>query len=230
MTMRFKILLGFLAAVLIVLLILTISSSDETEGTKKEKSMFSGDFFSKRTAPTPQDPFFPNAPNPYGEDPALLDEVERLWPHALEAPMSEEEREKNREEWIKFAKKYPDNIYIPDEFRPPLTDEQKKQARQTLDDVTAAEAHFATLQNSMRSAEPGTQPSAASEPQITPKEQRTYMEYKIRALESKIQIVQHFLSERTPDDTTVNTAQQDITEWKRQIAEIKQMMPQIPGS
>ncbi|TGK18137.1 hypothetical protein EHO61_11880 [Leptospira fluminis] len=218
------ILLGFLAFVLLLFILWPEKSrkiksvSQETETVlERRRNLTSGIEF-------------PEAPHPFQEDPELEGQAKRLWPHAFGPKKTDSDREKIREEWAEFALKYPKNIYIPAEFRPPLTEEQEKKARERLDLVTAAESQFAIGRNAGRFAEPGATPPQSTEPQVTPQQQRAYLEYKIQELESRIQLVEYTIQQGQMDPAQVSEANQDIAQWKSDLQQLTQTLNIVPSS
>lgn len=85
------------------------------------------------------DPYYPDAPHPFNEDPDLEVQAKKLWPEAFHPKKTPEEKEQIRKEWTDFIARYPKNLYIPSEFRPPLTEVEEKKARERLDTFTDIE-------------------------------------------------------------------------------------------
>lgn len=171
---------------------------------------------------------FPDAPHPFEEDPDLEGPAKRLWPAAFKEKKSEEEREKIREEWIDFAARYPKNIYIPSEFRPQLTSEDEKKAREQLDKVTSAESKFALSRNEGKYAQPGSVPTRPSDPNVTPEEQKAYFSYKISELESRIQLVQYAIQQGRMDASQIPQANSDINSWQKELLQLRQASESVP--
>lgn len=171
---------------------------------------------------------FPDAPHPFEEDPDLEGPAKRLWPAVFREKKSEEEREKIREEWIDFAARYPKNIYIPSEFRPQLTSEDEKKAREQLDKVTSAESKFALSRNEGRYAQPGSVPNRPSDPNVTPEEQKAYFSYKISELESRIQLVQYAIQQGRMDSSQIPQANSDIASWQKELLQLRQASESVP--
>ncbi|EPG73242.1 hypothetical protein LEP1GSC058_3235 [Leptospira fainei serovar Hurstbridge str. BUT 6] len=173
---------------------------------------------------------FPDAPHPFTEDPELEGQAKRLWPHAFGPKKTDADRERIREEWVEFAFKYPKNIYIPAEFRTPLTQDEERKAKERLDLVTAAESQFAISRNAGKFAEPGVSPSQVTDPQVTPQQQKAYFDYKIQELESRIQLVEYSIQQGKLDPSQIQEANQDISTWKNQLQQLRQTLDTVPSS
>ncbi|WP_367897621.1 hypothetical protein AB3N61_11450 [Leptospira sp. WS58.C1] len=171
---------------------------------------------------------FPDAPHPFEEDPDLEGSAKRLWPAAFREKKSEEEREKIREEWIDFAARFPRNIYIPKEFRPPLTSEDEKKARELLDKITSAESKFALSRNASKYDHPGSVPTRPTDPNVTPEEQRAYFSYKISELESRIQLVQYAIQQGRMDTSQIPQANSDLAAWQKELTQLIQASESVP--
>ncbi|PJZ71005.1 hypothetical protein CH373_00260 [Leptospira perolatii] len=174
---------------------------------------------------------FPEAPHPFQEDPDLEGEAKRLWPEVVFSQNKKVDREKIRDEWNDFAKRYPKNIYIPKEFRPQLSSAEEKARLEKLDKISAAEAQFALAKGAGRYSEPGAQPSANSmEPKVTPSEQKAYFEYKIEELESRIQLIEYSINERQIDSSQLEEAKRDLLLWRKELEQVKQVLETVPAS
>ncbi|KPA32214.1 Uncharacterized protein AMR50_3164 [Leptospira interrogans] len=140
-----------------------------------------------------------------------------------------EEKEQIRKEWADFIARYPKNLYIPSEFRPPLTETEEKKARERLDTFTDIETKNAIIYSLAKYAEPGKAPEEpSSQPNVDPKEQRTYFQYRIEELESRIQLIEYTIQEGRLDPDQAETAYQDLGDWKKELSELKQVQNQIP--
>ncbi|TGK00968.1 hypothetical protein EHO59_13695 [Leptospira semungkisensis] len=171
---------------------------------------------------------FPDAPHPFQEDPDLEGQAKRLWPAAFKEKKTKEEREKIKDEWADFAVKYPRNIYIPREFKPPLSQEDEKKARERLDKVTSAEAKFALFRNAGKYAQPGSLANRPNDPNISPEEQKAYFGYKIAELESRIQLVQYAIQQGRMDSSQIPQANSDISVWQKELQQLQQISSSVP--
>lgn len=180
------------------------------------------------------------APEPVAESQS---EVDRLWPHVRLGPPSAQERSRIRAQWAGFSARYPDNLYVPAEFRPALNEVQRQAARQQLDDTTAMAARMAAQKHADRYAQPPTLGEAAqrhsgaapSEQQarsagVTPAQQRNFFSYRIRELESRIQLVEYYLASDDMAATKKAAATKEVTVWKKELEELIRLRAQIPES
>ena len=164
---------------------------------------------------------WPDAPAPE----ISAEEIRRLWPDLY---LPRPDREEVARQWKEFADKHPDNLYIPNRFQAPLTEDQEKQRRQTLDLVSSVESRLAANQAKARSAEPGEDgPDAPEEPDVTPQEQRQYFQYRIKELESRIQLIEYFINNGEPDDQQRKLAAEEIKGWQKEVEEYKEVMERI---
>ncbi|MBE7410610.1 MAG: hypothetical protein L6Q54_06985 [Leptospiraceae bacterium] len=176
------------------------------------------------------DPYFPDAPHPSSEDPKLEAEAERLWPHALKPGPTDKDREKIREEWNRFSAKYPKNLYIPNEYKPPQTEKEAEQIRKELDVFTEVDASFASQIAANKYAEPGSEMKTPNEPKVTPEQQATYFSYKIRELESRIQLVEFMMESGEIDQAQSNIAKNDLAVWRKELETLRKIAKQVPAS
>jgi len=176
---------------------------------------------------TPFKEMYPDAPNP-AEDPELAEQIKNLWPDVFQP---KPDRDAIRREWADFAKKYPTNIYIPDEFKTPLSDEQRDERQKVLDTVTGVDTRFAAMRAESRNAAPGQDgPDAPAQPTIPAAEQRIYFDYKIQELQSRIQLVEYMLENGNPDAEQKASAQTELKQWNAQLENYKKLKSSIPGS
>ncbi|MBM9499271.1 hypothetical protein JWG44_03285 [Leptospira sp. 201903071] len=196
----------------------SISIAEESEAVLKTK------YYSE------MDPYFPDAPHPFNEDPELEGQAKRLWPEAFRPKKTPEEKEQIRKEWTDFVARYPKNIYIPSEFKPALSEAEEKEARDRLDSIGSVEAMNAVSRSLSKYAEPGKEPKAPSEASVNPKEQLAYVNYKIEELESRIQLIEYTIQQGKLDPSQVGTANQDLALWKKELADLKQVQSLIPRS
>lgn len=228
--MEFKKKLVFATVLLALLLILflvfwpddlkkqTLSIGEESDVVLKTK------YYSE------MDPYFPDAPHPFNEDPELEDQAKKLWPEAFKPRKTPEEKEHIRKEWTDFVARYPKNLYIPAEFRPALSESEEKEARERLDAVTSMESRNAISRSLGKYAEPGNEPKAPTESSVNPKEQRAYIGYKIDELESRIQLIEYTIQQGKLNPEQIGTANQDLLVWKKELTDLRQVQSQIPGS
>ena len=163
-------------------------------------------------------------------------EVDRLWPHVRKGEPSAAERAKVRVEWVNFSVQHPDNIYIPNEFKPPINAAEEKAVRQQLDDTTALVAKQAAQKHRDRFAQPSSgEPAEVTEQQardsgITPEQQRNFFNYKIKELESRIQLVEFYLNSDDLGASKKTAAKKELIVWKKELEELVQTRAQVPNS
>ncbi|MBL8021573.1 MAG: hypothetical protein JNM27_18020 [Leptospirales bacterium] len=170
---------------------------------------------------------YPDAPNPM-DDPELAEQIKNLWP---DVSKPKPDRDAVRREWADFVKKYPDNIYIPDEFKSPLSESQAEERRKTLDTVASVETKFANMRAAAKSSQPGQDgPPAPGQPTATPQEQTVYFDYKIQELQSRIQLVEYMLANGEPDAEQKTSAQKELQQWGKDLENYKKLKSSIPGT
>lgn len=172
---------------------------------------------------------FKDAPAPWANE-EELDQIRDLWPDAFDK--SKVDREEVKKEWQEFASVYPENVYIPSRFLPEQSAEQKKEKRELLDKVTSISTKIANSRAKQRKASSGNR-TPAIDPgtgDVTPEEQTLYFTEKLKELESRKQLIKYALDNKGLDPDQTGTAQADIAQIDKEIANIKQVMGQIPGS
>ncbi|MBW7858964.1 MAG: hypothetical protein H3C43_11880 [Leptonema sp. (in: Bacteria)] len=166
--------------------------------------------------------FWPDAPAP-DVDP---EEIRKLWPDVFEPKPDRAQVEK---EWTEFAKVHPNNMYIPSQFLPEPSDSEKKRRQEVLDTVGEVETNLAVQRTRLnKEAQIGVDGPSNSEPQVTPKQQRSYFEYRISELESRIQLIEYFLDKGSASADQKATANQDLAQWKKELEDYKKVMAEIP--
>jgi len=172
---------------------------------------------------TSSDGFWPDAPAPE-IDP---EELRKLWPDVF---LPKPDKAQAEREWRDFAKKYPNNLYIPSVYAPEPSESEKKDRLKTLDTIGDVESKLAIRRSQLnRDAKPGTDgPEGASEPDVSPDDQRTYFNYRINELESRIQLIEYFLNQGSADQEQRNIANTDLANWKKELSEYKRVYEEIP--
>ncbi|MCB1166824.1 MAG: hypothetical protein KDK37_01345 [Leptospiraceae bacterium] len=170
----------------------------------------------------PSDIEWPDAPAPQ----MSAEEIRRLWPDLY---LPRPDRDEVARQWKEFASRHPDNFYIPNQFKAPLTEEQEKAKRETLDTITSIESRIASSKAQAKNAKPGEEgPDAPSESPIKPEEQRAYFNYRIHEVESRIELIQYFLENGEPDADQKAQAAKDIKNWQEELQEYKDVLEKIP--
>lgn len=163
-------------------------------------------------------------------------DIDRLWPHVRKGEPTEAERAKIRVEWVNFSVQHPDNVYIPNELKPPTNAAEEKAVRQQLDDTTALVAKQAAQKHLDRFAQPSSgSPAEVTEQQardsgITPEQQRNFFNYKIKELESRIQLVEFYLNSNDPNASKKTAAKKELIVWKKELDELMRTRAQVPNS
>lgn len=231
--------------VVLAVLVAVLALEDEAVGTDAQTAAppvpevgSAGTFFGPLAAVFKRQPAVPPAPAAEAQS-----EVDRLWPHVRLGPPSAQERSHIRAQWVNFSAQYPDNLYVPSEFRPALNAAQHQAARQQLDDTTAMAARMAAQKHADRYAQPPSVGDSAqrqiavppSEQQardagVNPVQQRNFFNYRIRELESRIQLVEFYLASDDMAATKKAAATKEVTVWKKELEELTRMRAQIPAS
>jgi hypothetical protein len=170
------------------------------------------------------------APLP-ADDLEKMEEYRNLWPDIDDAPA---DREAVREQWKEFAARYPQNIYIPNEYLSELSESEIKERRELLDTIGTIESGLASARVAARKDDAPAAgkegPEAPAEADVTPEQQRKFFDYKIQELESRIQLVQFTIEKGRMDADQLPDAQQELGEWQAKIEEYKKVRATIPGS
>ena len=172
---------------------------------------------------------FPEAPAPSAEEAALENEAEKLWPHLAKKVDVEKKREEVKKEWNEFTAKFPKNFYIPQELKVPQTESEKLDARKELDIVSKLDSKLAVdMINSSKSAVSGTNPTIPTKPEVTPEEQRTFISFKQKELQSRIELIEYSIEAKAINGDQLPIARKDILAWKKQLTELDTVQSQIP--
>lgn len=167
---------------------------------------------------------------------AVQADAERLWPHLKNTLPNEANNAKTRAEWRSLAAKHPDNIYIPSELRAPLSMAEQHALRQQLDDTTAMVAKQAAQKYNDRFAQAPTEPPTplteqkARDAGVTPEQQRNFFNYKIKELESRIQLAEFALNSNDLSADKKAAVQKELTVWKKELAELTRVQAQVPNA
>ena len=158
------------------------------------------------------------------------EEIFKLWPDLQNPPkVNKEEIEK---QWIEFARKYPDNFYIPTKYLN-LTEEQLQQRQKELETFTYLESKYSAFRSKLnKEAKPGVDAPEIKEISIEPEEQRTYFQYKIKELQSRIELIEYWLENEGTnlDSQQKELAEQDLQQWKKELNEYNKLLKEIPSN
>jgi hypothetical protein len=222
---KWMLLIGATIAILLAIIIFknkdeiqeSVSSvTEDRDESNQSSSGFSSGFMN-----------FPEAPKP--DEDVLVSQAEKLWPHAFE-PKDPNRKERVRKEWQDFAKVYPKNLYIPNEIRGTLTPAEEKSVIETLDAYTSIDAKFASINSASKYANPGTEPPAPNQKDVSPKEMTQYFDYKIQEIESRIELLEYTMEKSRLSSIDESTAKNDIALLKKELASLKDVKAQVPNS
>ncbi|MCB1310020.1 MAG: hypothetical protein KDK30_17655 [Leptospiraceae bacterium] len=213
---------GALAIVAALLILLMISIYDVNESPSPEEA--------RRETIDPRSPDFWNPdsiPDPMN-DLETREQVQNLWPDVFEPGP---DREAVRRQWQEFARDYPDNIYIPSQYLPELSESEINERRQVLDAVGDVHTEIANRRaRARKEGEPGTPgPDAPAESPVSPETQRRYFQYRIRELQSRIELVEYALARDQLDPDQIPAAEAELEDWRREMAELEAVAAEIPA-
>ncbi|MCB1326671.1 MAG: hypothetical protein H7A21_14285 [Spirochaetales bacterium] len=175
------------------------------------------------------DDAYPDAPNP-ADDLEQLDQIRNLWPDVFEP---RPDREEVAQQWREFAARYPSNIYIPPQFQPELSEAERAERLRVLDTVTDVQGRIASVRARSRADvtgdPPAAGPNAPGQPTVTPAEQRTFFQYRIQELESRIQLIEYALEQGEVDSDQVARGRAQLEELKAEKAELEEVLARVPA-
>lgn len=161
---------------------------------------------------------------------AVDEETLRLWPHLRQPELTREQQAAIQAQWHRFAQQHPDNLYLPAAMQASLTPEQALAARQRLDNTTAVAARQAAQSHAQKYVEPGQMPPPAPAAPADAAMQRDFFDYKIRELESRLQLVNFYLANGQPSADKRAAANKDIQQWTRELESLRQARATLPSS
>ncbi len=170
--------------------------------------------------------YYTDAPRP-DMDP---EEIFKLWPDLQkQEKLNPEEIDR---QWREFAKKYPDNFYIPTKYLN-LTEKQKEERQRQLETFASLESKYASLKAKLEkeSKEGINGPETIKEEStVDPEEQSIYFQYKIKELQSRIELIEYWLENDSMniDEEQKKIASQDLEEWKKELEIYKNLLKEIP--
>ncbi|MEM4714455.1 MAG: hypothetical protein QXQ79_02875 [Candidatus Nanoarchaeia archaeon] len=154
------------------------------------------------------------------------EEVFKLWPDL--ARKMEVDKDKIEQEWLDFARKYPNNFYIPTKYLN-LTEKEKEERIKELENYAEVEAKIASqkskLDKEAKIAIDGPEPP--NQPVLTADEQKAYFSYKIKELKSRIQLIEYWLENQNIDPEQKKIAEEDLKQWKKELVEYENLKKQI---
>ncbi len=163
-----------------------------------------------------------DVPKPY-LDP---DEVLRLWPDLSQKVTDNSEQVK--EEWKEFAKLYPNNFYIPADFLN-LSSQDLEKRLETMEKFVDLESRFAGIRSRYENEilSPDEEKEILMDKEVTKEDQKLYFDYKVRELESRIQLVEFWLSKGNIDEQQLQIAQDDLDQWNKELQNYKKILEEI---
>jgi len=224
-----KKLFAILGAIGVVALVLFFLFSGKDEKKKVTKAGDSEDFSIPRDFTGYGDTQYPDAPSPFNNAEAE-EEARSLWPTAIKSIKDDAHREKVREEWRDFAAKYPKNIYILNEYRPPLTEKEAADRRASLDVITGVDTYFYREVSRGKFAESGKDPAIPKDAGVTPDQQRAFFDYKIKEVESRIELIQYAREQKGLSSDQEKTADRDIAQWKKELEALQKIVKSVPNT
>ena len=100
-----------------------------------------------------------------------------------------------------------------------------------MDIVSKMDSKLAVMEVNARRSEPGSAvPKAPGKADITPEEQRVYIGYKMRELESRIQLIEYSIENSGITGDKLTIARKDMSSWKKELAELQAVEKKIPNS
>ena len=223
--MNKKIIYGILGILFLVTLFLFIKTNDKKDSKQSNKTE-SNTNESTQTSSNSEFSSFPDAPAPSAEDGEA--DTEKLWPHLSKKVDVEKKREEVKKEWVDFAQKYPKNFYIPNEIKAPLTEAESQDIRKQLDIVSKLDSKFSVFEANSKRLEVGKVPQIPSKPDVTPEEQRVYISYKLRELQSRIELIEYSIDSKAINGDQLTIARRDIETWKKELTKLQDVEKQIP--
>ncbi len=226
MDKRFFILLGVVGTLALLLFFLS------SRGEEKKKAVSTGESeevpnFKNSTGYS--DSMYPDAPSPFVNGEAE-EEARNLWPTAIKSTKDDAHREKVKEEWRDFASRYPKNIYVLNEYRAPLTDKDVAERRASLDTFTGVDTYFYREASRVRYAESGKDPVTPKDAGVTPDQQRAFFDYKIREVESRIELIQYAREQKGLSSDQEKIADRDIAQWKKELEDLQKVSKTVPNT
>jgi len=227
MDKKWLLLLG--AAGTLALLVLFFLSSRKEETKKVVKAEETEEFLNTKDFSGYADTSYPDAPSPFANAEAE-EEARSLWPTAIKSVKDDAHREKIREEWRDFATKYPKNIYVLNEYRAPLTEKEAADRRSSLDSFTSVDTYFFREMGKLRSAEFGKDPAPTpKDAGVAPDQQRAYFDYKIKEVESRIEMIQYAREQKGLSSDQDAIADKDIAQWKKELEDLQKVSKTVPN-
>jgi len=214
--------------ILVLLLVFFLKPGNE-EKKQQAKQKEGEDFRIARDFSGYSDTTYPDAPSPFVNVEAE-EEAQNLWPTAIKSVKDDAHREKVKEEWRDFVTKYPKNIYVLNEYRPPLTEKEAADRRILLDLVVGVDTYFSREVSRGKYAEGGKDPVVPKEASVTPDQQKAFFDYKIREIESRIELIQYAREQKALNTDQERIADRDIANWKKELEDLQKVAKTVPNT
>ena len=205
--------IGAVALIAVLVVIIVYLSLDEKKEPGENKTGF-------KTEGTKG---YPGAPDP-AADLEKLDQIRNLWPDIFQ---KKPDTEAVKKEWSDFARRYPNNFYLPPDFRPPMSEEERKEHQKELNTFTHVEATIASLRSKSKFVAPGTPPPKVLETDYSPEEQKVYFNYRIKELQSRVELLDFALEKKGLDNDQVARAKKEREEWQEQLKQLQGYVKEI---
>jgi len=167
------------------------------------------------------------------EDPMKLDPEMALkfWPDIKDRENRFEKEARVQAQWEDFIKKYPKNIFIPPRFQKPSSTAEKQHRRKMMDTVSEVDAYLDDLKRKIEE-DPRYGPDKAPqeiELKVKPEQQKLYFEYKILALESKLQLMEFTRSRTNLSASQNQRMNESVSEWQTELTELQKAQATLPN-
>lgn len=161
-------------------------------------------------------PAFEELPDP-AADLETAEQIERLWPDLKQKEPDEMEVRRN---WQEFSKRFPDNLYLPDEYLPAGTEEDVKRTRKQVRAYMKVVGQMKNARRQFSDLQPGQNPPE-TQAGYSPEEQKLYFEYRLKELRSKIELVEFSREKGALSAYELKEANQRVAEWRKEIQELE---------
>ena len=93
------------------------------------------------------------------------------------------------------------------------------------------DSKLSVIEINARKSEPGSAvPKAPGKADVTPEEQRIYIGFKTRELESRIQLIEYSIENSGINGDQLTIARKDISDWKKELSQLQDVERRIPNS
>ncbi|MCX8000399.1 MAG: hypothetical protein N3A69_15840, partial [Leptospiraceae bacterium] len=124
---------------------------------------------------------------------------------------------------------YPNNIYLLKEYKAPMTQEQEEKVIAEINTFLEVDSFFARNVATNKYAAVGVEPQTSNTPGITPQAQKVYFDFKIKELESRIQLIEFAKQNKAFSPEQEAMADKEVASWKKEIEQLKEVAKTIPN-